>query len=788
MPTRLYLRYKNDTHKIEVEESLGVEVFRMQVYSATEVPPEEQLIVGMGTGPLHDDADLHSLGLTDGTFVMLNRKEKAPPAAPAPAASQQKGTAASIERMQQSLTSGCLTAQRYEDPGLQAKALALVPLDVIKDRASASADPLPGRDEELKQLMNWFKHSFFTWMNNPPCNACGEKGTKNAGTAPPTAQERKGDAGGVEVYTCPSCGATTRFPRYNNPETLLETRTGRCGEWANAFTLFCRALKFEARWVHDWTDHVWTEVWSEARSLWLHCDSCENAIDKPLIYEAGWQKKLSYVISFSWEEVVDVTRRYTRTWPEVESRRNECSESWLEMAIAQINQAREGMLPATRVQQLHQRAEQEKAHLFSGQERQLTAEEQVGRESGSVAWRQQRGEIGDAQGTCAVPAASTKSSQAWQVTADAAFWQLQYSAVRDAYFVESGDNASTSCSGKLPTNVPAPTCRGWQSGVAAHANVRRKEEEDWNMVYLARTDDKAKSSLQWTVEWSYGSALHDACHRKLRSATALLCHSLHNPEAQVTWSMSSNGSNWHQIAVAPGAQQPLQLNITDAGAQQLHLRAELQGGNWQATQLFRQSREQLYCCELDLRLSFEFAVPKAPPPLTLEQALRSLLSNPVEQQSSAFALIRTLAGNIAKEPTEPKYRSVRLTNDKIARGLVRPRGALQAMMACGWELDADKLVLPTTADHQQMQRLVSLLPAAAVAPAAATASFDAATVSSASGGYPAASASSPLTAQQQLQARVKVLFQQLVKEKGMAPNEAAAQALQMAQNEAKQSH
>ena len=84
-----------------------------------------------------------------------------------------------------------------------------------------------------------------------------------------------------------SCLCAYRLPRYNNPAKLLETRQGRCGEWANCFTLCCRAAGLEARYIADWTDHVWTEYYSHAHQRWIHLDPCEAAYDQPLLYEVS---------------------------------------------------------------------------------------------------------------------------------------------------------------------------------------------------------------------------------------------------------------------------------------------------------------------------------------------------------------------------------------------------------------------------------------------------------------------------------------------------------------------
>jgi peptide-N4-(N-acetyl-beta-glucosaminyl)asparagine amidase len=84
------------------------------------------------------------------------------------------------------------------------------------------------RDCELKALLKWFKDEFFTWVDTLPCERCGAK-TTHGGSAEPSAQDLHSDAARVELHRCTAsgCGHATRFPRYNDPIKLLETRRGR---------------------------------------------------------------------------------------------------------------------------------------------------------------------------------------------------------------------------------------------------------------------------------------------------------------------------------------------------------------------------------------------------------------------------------------------------------------------------------------------------------------------------------------------------------------------------------
>ncbi|ELR24431.1 uncharacterized protein ACA1_007310 [Acanthamoeba castellanii str. Neff] len=101
-------------------------------------------------------------------------------------------------------------------------------------------------------------------------------------------------------------------------------------------------MGYPTRMVIDWTDHVWVEVYSHNQERWVHADPCESAYDKPLLYEAGWGKKLSYVVAISKDEAIDVIHRYTRQWDQVLSRRTLVPEDvfaqvvdWLDRQLRQ---------------------------------------------------------------------------------------------------------------------------------------------------------------------------------------------------------------------------------------------------------------------------------------------------------------------------------------------------------------------------------------------------------------------------------------------------------------------
>lgn len=290
----------------------------------------------------------------------------------------------------------------YEDDALQKKALSVVPLHQLQEQAEQTMkndDQCTSKDRALtKHLLHWFKNQFFTWFDAPECWSCSAGTMRMVAMCQPSEEEIKYKASRTEQYVCRTCRAATRFPRYNDPAKLLQTRRGRCGEWANAFTLIARAVGLKVRAVHDWTDHVWTEVYCRDHEggAWIHADSCEDVMDEPLLYEKGWGKKLNYCIATGVDGVIDVTRRYTQNFEELMSRRTLANETLLQQGLKRLNdEALKELEFEQRVAALSRYHEElDKLAENIGERANEDGEELLGRQSGNADWVRSRGEDG----------------------------------------------------------------------------------------------------------------------------------------------------------------------------------------------------------------------------------------------------------------------------------------------------------------------------------------------------------------------------------------------------------
>ncbi|XP_043993707.1 peptide-N(4)-(N-acetyl-beta-glucosaminyl)asparagine amidase isoform X1 [Gambusia affinis] len=489
-----------------------------------------------------------------------------PPAVPS---TQQPSSLESSMSFFVTLQSNFQHVMQYENPELQLKARSIIPHHQLSSSAQHKLKELKEADAESKlgieeclvlELLRWFKCDFFSWVDCLPCSQCGGP-TKHGPALGPTAEELRWGAQRVENHYCQSCQLSTRFPRYNHPEKLLETKRGRCGEWANCFTLCCRAMGLEARYIWDSTDHVWTEIYSVSQHRWLHCDSCENVCDKPLLYEIGWGKKLAYILAFSKDQVVDVTWRYSCKHAEVLSRRTRVQEAWLLHTINGLNAARQQSLSPDRKRELTERLLVELVEFISPKT--PNPGELGGRSSGSLAWRIARGETRAAdkkvstqtEGFVFTPTDEEKKARLLHV---------RYSAPKDQY-------CRVSSSSEI---IPH-----WDQCVWTKESVFRKVENDWKMVYIARTEGSTVGRISWKFDFaSAGLKIH---------SVSVMAISKTFQSGNVCWSLQSG-----QMTTEFSGDGRLQSFSSLSGSSELIVAAELSGGDgdtsWQHSQLFRQ--------------------------------------------------------------------------------------------------------------------------------------------------------------------------------------------------------
>ena len=284
----------------------------------------------------------------------------------------------------------------YKDKEMQKKIKEIIP-----PRPEGSTS-----EQYVKILLKWFKKEFFSWCNKPKCPGCGQN-DKNYTCInyreKPNEEEKKFWAYRTERYQCNNCNKEVRFARYNKTIKLLETRTGRCSEWSNLFGGILYTCGFKTRLINNFEDHVWNEFYNEEEQRWIHIDSCEEAYDTPLVYEQGWGRVMTFILGMSDDGLVEVTPRYVKDWKIVNERRSEKMIIKLQKILDEVNNKMEIGVSEEEKKKREERRKSEiesfenKIRLALGgddkkENEKVNDAEKLGRQSGSLEWRKNRGE------------------------------------------------------------------------------------------------------------------------------------------------------------------------------------------------------------------------------------------------------------------------------------------------------------------------------------------------------------------------------------------------------------
>ncbi|KAL0220601.1 hypothetical protein RCL1_000455 [Eukaryota sp. TZLM3-RCL] len=426
-PFNLQISFNGIIHQVLVEEP-SVEMFKVLCFSLSEVEPEKQLFLGLPDPfAFSSCSDLRELNLKDNQLLvlcpttsnvdtLLTHTVSKPKLLQFPSGCINTPMNLAKSAPQSAFIGQILSllSQRFsfENPNIAPVILNQIPLTEWFHNLSSnhpalaqqfSSDPIhnitvihsnsAAIEQFFVKALNWF-HKTFKFVKTLSCDNCG-KGTQPKGTVDPSMTESLQGVSRVELFECSSCGHVTRFLRHNSVVQIFEYKKGRCGEFAQAFTAFMRVLKFEARLVFDFADHLWVEIFAQnfRQGNWTHVDPCENTFDKPLLYTNGWKKKLAVVLGFDYDRVVDVTRRYVTDEEVVRERRTsmldlgEMTEDWIYtvLHVLKLYQQKTLRLADSFVEQrdVFLKFEEDFLERLVKQRRTVSIEEQKGRISGS---------------------------------------------------------------------------------------------------------------------------------------------------------------------------------------------------------------------------------------------------------------------------------------------------------------------------------------------------------------------------------------------------------------------
>lgn len=305
---------------------------------------------------------------------------------------------------------------------------------------------------------------------------------------------------------------------------------------------------------------MWSEVYNHTKKRWIHIDPSENVLDSPLMYEHGWKRKLDYVISFSKDDIQDVTWRYSNKHKEVLARRQLCKEDELISALMQLRNKRQLNESAARKKFVCLRTLSELSELMII--RQPTENELKGRSSGSLSWRLERGEANVTNFHV------FKLSDQEKLTKQ---FNVRYSCATNVYE-------------RLAATTITDSSKDWKDWIFQSENIFRKVEHDHKMAYLSRTEDSSNGMIQFKFDFT-GSTIKSIA---LRLETKMF----HSGKVRIDYLDS-----FDRIVAKDDIY----------GASKFSIKVHLSGGTgdcaWQHAQIFRQS---LTCKDFPFQLSVNF--------------------------------------------------------------------------------------------------------------------------------------------------------------------------------------